>query len=64
LSSAIAEGVAETIGSRSRFAHTEILTSFVGLVLRIAEELKNDANLIVSMMLSSRAILKGGFDKD
>ncbi len=58
-----AEAVAETIGSRSRFAYTEILTSFVSLVLRVAGELKNDANLIVSMMLSSRAALKGGFAK-
>src|SRR5713226_6657335 len=58
-----AEAVAETIGSRSRFAYTEILTSFVSLVLKVAGELKNDANMIVSMMLSSRAALKGGFAK-
>jgi SRSO17 transposase len=57
-----ADACLETIGSRCRLAYREVLVSFITLVLRVGRKLKNDADRIASVALSSRAKL-GDFAK-
>lgn len=53
----------DTIGSKCRHASTEILTSFVDLVLKIGEKVHGDAAKIASIVLSPRSMLPAGFAK-
>ena len=57
-----ADACLETIGSRCRLAYREVLVSFITLVLRVGRKLKNDADRIASVALSSKAKL-GDFAK-
>jgi hypothetical protein len=57
-----ADACLETIGSRCRLAYREVLVSFIALVLKVGRKLKNDAERIASVALSSRAKL-GDFAK-
>jgi len=52
----------DTIGSRCRIAYTEVLVSFIGLVLSIGERVK-DAKKIAAMALSSKVRLGTEFAK-
>jgi len=58
-----ADACLETIGSRCRLAYKEVLISFITLVLRMGRKLKNDAWMIASLALSSRAKLETDFAK-
>lgn len=62
-----AEACLDTIGSKCRRAYTEVLTSFVGLVLKMGEKVRGRSDAvaakIVSIATAPRVMLPPGFAK-
>ncbi len=58
-----ADACLETIGSRCRLAHSEVLVSLISLVLRVGKKLKNDPWKVASLLTSSSIKLGENFTK-